>query len=176
MIGAPLPGSLVPHVRTRRLLLREPRLTDFSAFAANAEDPEAWPIDRDRVTSTREAWRRFHAAAGSWLLHGMGWWIVEANELGGVGVVGVFRRETGPDIEMGWSIYRRHWNKGFASEAARAALDFAVETLAADRVIAYVAKENRASMRVATKIGMLFQGEAAFYGDPSSLYVFERRT
>jgi len=61
-----------------------------------------------------------------------------------------------------------------SSEAARAALEFAVNTLGADRVIAHVAKSNAASARVATKIGMRGRGEAEFYGETALLYVFER--
>jgi RimJ/RimL family protein N-acetyltransferase len=171
-----VPGSLVPRVETARLLLREPRLAEFGAFAANAADPVACANSGAPVMDAREAWRRFHAAAGHWLLQGMGWWSVEEKELGAIGHVGVFRRELGPDIEMGWSIYRQHWNNGYAWEAARAALEYAVSALGADRVVAYIAQENAASVRVATKIGMRLQGEVQWYGEPGWRYVFERRS
>jgi RimJ/RimL family protein N-acetyltransferase len=121
----------------------------------------------------RDAWRRFHTAAGYWLLQGMGWWMVEEKQFGAIGSVGVFRRELAADIEIGWSIYRQHWNRGYATEAARAALEFAVSTLRAERVVAYMAKNNVASARVATKIGMNGRGEADFYGEPAMVYVFE---
>jgi RimJ/RimL family protein N-acetyltransferase len=106
----------------------------------------------------------------------MGWWVVEEKELGAVGLVGVFRRECSADIEMGWSIYPQHWNKGYASEAARAARDFAVGALGADRLVAHIAKQNAASVRVALKIGMHLEGEASFYGELDWLYAFERRS
>ena len=173
-VGDSVPGSLVPVLKTARLLLREPRLADFEAVAANAMDPAAWANSGGSIMSEREAWQRFHAAAGHWLLQGMGWWVVEEKELGAVGQVGVFRRELGPDIEIGWSIYRHHWNKGYASEAALATLEYAMSALGAERVVAYVAKGNAASMRVASKIGMHRQGEAVFYGEPNWLDVFER--
>jgi RimJ/RimL family protein N-acetyltransferase len=124
--------------------------------------------------SAREAWRQFHAGAGYWLLQGIGWWVVEERKLGAIGGVGLFRRELAPDIEMGWSIYRQFWNRGYATEAARAALDFAVSTLRASRVIAHMAKSNIASARVATKIGMRGPREAQLYGEAALLYVFER--
>ena len=41
-------------------------------------------------------------------------------------------------------------------------------------MVAYIAKENEASVRVAAKIGMHRRGETMFYGAPSWLYVFER--
>jgi RimJ/RimL family protein N-acetyltransferase len=174
--GSSTPHFLVPRVETARLRLREPRLADFEAFAANAADPAAWGSSGVSAMNASDAWRRFHAAAGHWLLQGMGWWVVEEKELGGVGTVGVFRRESGPDIEMGWSTYRAHWNKGYASEAARAALEHAVTAFGADRVTAYIAKGNEASVRVAAKIGMQCRGETLFYGAPNWLYVFERES
>ncbi len=57
------------------------------------------------------------------------------------------------------------------SEAAAAALDFALGTFGADRVNACMSRSNLASARVATKIGMQFQGETDFYGESSWLYV-----
>jgi RimJ/RimL family protein N-acetyltransferase len=169
-----IPPSQVPRVATARLFLREPRLTDFDAFAANAADPLAAANSGSPAVDAREAWRRFHGAAGHWLLQGMGWWVVEERAGGAVGMVGVFRRERGPDIEMGWSIYRAHWNKGYASEAAGAALRFAVDSRGAERVIAHIDRSNVASSRVAAKIGMHLVGEAAFYTDTAHLYAFER--
>jgi RimJ/RimL family protein N-acetyltransferase len=164
----------VPRLATARLLLREPRRGDFEAFAADVADPAARahiapPMDR------RAAWGSFLAQAGYWLLEGTGWWTVEEKDLGWVGSVGVFRRETGPALEIGWFIHRAHWNKGYASEAARAALDWAVSALGARRVIAHIAKANAASIKVATKIGMRLEGEGDFYGEVDWLYVFEAR-
>jgi RimJ/RimL family protein N-acetyltransferase len=167
------PPALIPRIATARLVLREPRLTDFAAFAADAADPVASAAGQRPVLDARQAWRWLHAAAGHWLLQGMGWWVLEEKDLGAVGMVGVFRRELGPNIEMGWSIYRPHWNKGYASEAARPALDFARTALGADRVIAHVAPSNFPSARVATKIGMHLQGEVPFYGEQALLFAVE---
>lgn len=161
----------IPRIQTPRLLLREPRLADFEVFAADAADPLArahigGPQDR------REAWRRLHISAGGWVLQGMGWWTVEALGGGPVGSVGVFRRETGPEVEIGWIIHRSSWGKGYATEAARAALRHAVEVWGIRRVTAYIPKENAASVAVATKIGMHAEGEAELYGEWDLLYAW----
>ena len=161
----------IPRIQTARLLLREPRLADFEVFAADAADPLArahlgGPQDR------REAWRRLHISAGGWVLQGMGWWTVEALGGGPVGSVGVFRRETGPEVEIGWIIHRSSWGRGYASEAAGAALRHAVEVWGIKRVIAYIPKGNAASVAVATKIGMHAEGEAEFYGERDLLFAW----
>jgi RimJ/RimL family protein N-acetyltransferase len=155
---------MIPRLTTPRLLLREPRLDDFERFATDAADAMAHeqtggPIDR------REAWRRFHAAAGHWILEGIGWWTIEERSRGAIGMIGLFHRETGPEVEIGWTIHRANWNRGFASEAARAALDFAVTTVGIPRVIANIAKGHEASMKVATNAGMRLEGDVDFYGE-----------
>jgi len=159
----------IPRLRTSRLWLREPRLGDFPDFAAERADAiSAQYVGGavDRVT----AWRAFLAGPGSWLLHCAGWWAVEEIAAGkSIGEVGVFRREA-PDLEIGWRIYRHSWRKGYASEAAAAALASAKERFAGERVIAYIAKDNIASIRVAEKIGMRRCGEVTFMGQLDWLY------
>jgi RimJ/RimL family protein N-acetyltransferase len=164
---------LVPRLKTARLLLREPRIEDFERFAANVADPLA-RFHIGGALTRRDAWRHFHAMAGNWMTQGMGWWAVEEPTLGVVGYVGVFRRETVPEHEIGWSIDREHWGKGFAAEAARAALDFTVATRDAERIVAYVGTKNEQSVSVATKIGMRLEAEVTFYDAPHFLYVFTR--
>src|SRR4051794_24636696 len=142
-MSAPDPDAFhpppIPRIATARLLLREPRLADFEAYAANLADPLA-TLHMGAVTTPREAFRRLHSSAGYWLLQGMGWWTVEEPTLGWIGSVGVFRRETGPELEIGWFIQRAQWGRGYASEAARAALDHAVRAWRAERIIAHIAK------------------------------------
>lgn len=160
---------VIPRLSTARLVLREPRLADFDGYAANASDPLA----REYVEGAldrREAFRRFAGLSGYWVLQGTGWWVVEQRDLGrAVGMVGVYQRETQPamhaELEIGWAIYRAYWGQGFATEAARAALEFAVTTPGARRVIAHVDRNNAPSLVVAGKLGMQCEGEVDFYGE-----------
>jgi len=163
----------VPRLATARLVLREPRFADYERFLTNAEDPLArahigGPLDR------RNAWRYFLAMAGAWVIHRMGWWTVEEPSLGAVGQVGVFRRELDPALEIGWSIDRPYWGRGFAPEAASAALEFALGTYGDDRVVAYVGTTNPQSCAVAEKIGMRREREVQFVDAPHWLYVAGR--
>jgi RimJ/RimL family protein N-acetyltransferase len=164
---------MIPRLTTARLLLREPRVSDFDEFARNGADASA-RVHSGGTIDARDAWRRFHAGIGYWFSLGMGWWMVEKQGLAAIGSVGVFRSGPVSQIEIGWSIYRQHWNNGYATEAARAALDFALGTLATDRVVAHIVKMNVASVRVATKIGMRCEGTSDVYGETDWLYVRER--
>ena len=82
-------AHIVPRLTTARLLLREPRLSDFDEFAENGADAIA-RVHSGGTIEARDAWRRFHAGIGYWLSLGMGWWMVEKQGLTAVGSVGVF--------------------------------------------------------------------------------------
>ncbi|MCC7072507.1 MAG: GNAT family N-acetyltransferase [Deltaproteobacteria bacterium] len=170
MSSSPPPALVtIPRVRSARLLLREPRLADFEAAAHNDVDPAARQFMGGAV-DRRESFRRFLLGAGGWVVQGMGWWTIEAEGGEPVGTVGVFRRESRPDLEMGWMIHQAHWGKGYAPEAGRAALEHAFRNYGVDRVIAFIAKGNAPSIRVAEKLGMRCLGEADFYGEVDWLY------
>jgi RimJ/RimL family protein N-acetyltransferase len=155
---------LVPRVHTARLLLREFRASDFDAYAGNVADPEVTRFISG-ATDRRTAWRLFSTGAAGWILHGKGWWIVEVAETGeAIGTAGAFVREGKPDIELGWSLYRRFWGHGYATEAAKAALDFAFDRHHARRVIAHISPGNAASVRVSQKLGMIYETDVDLYG------------
>lgn len=119
--------------------------------------------------------------AGGWLLNRAGWWAIELRETRAmVGVVGAFFRETSlpvspdSDLELGWSVFRAHWRKGIASEAARAALLHGLSAHPARRAIAHVASANAASVGVTRALGMQRLGPTDFYGEPVELFAVDR--
>jgi RimJ/RimL family protein N-acetyltransferase len=170
---APLTVS-IPRIATDRLLLREFRMADFDAYAENLADPEATKF-LSGVSDRRTAWRLFSSGAGSWVLNGKGWWALELRETGEVvGTVGAFVRETAPDVELGWTLYRRFWRRGYASEAAKAALQYSLDVYGASRVIAHITPANTASIGVSLKLGMTDEGEVDFYGERISRYALHR--
>lgn len=172
---SPAPLLSIPRLTTARLLLRELQMRDFDAYAANLTDPVATkfmagPCDR------RAAWRSFASQTGSWFLNGGGWWALEQREGGAVvGTVGAFFRENNPTlVELGWSLYPAHWGRGFATEAAAAALQYALDAHGARRVVAHIAAENVASIAVSKHLGMKYAADVDFYGAPIGQYVFTR--
>jgi RimJ/RimL family protein N-acetyltransferase len=81
------------------------------------------------------------------------------------------------ELEIGWTLIRKFWNQGYATEAAAACRDHAFDELGRDRVISLIAQENVASIRVAEKIGESLEqrdigGEA--FKLPVDLYSLER--
>jgi RimJ/RimL family protein N-acetyltransferase len=95
-----------------------------------------------------------------WAEHGFGLWAVQELEGSGkpLGFCGLaipsFLPEVLPAVEVGWRLRRDAWGRGYAAEAAQAALAWGWEDLGLEQVIAIVDPRNDASLRVAEKLGM----------------------
>lgn len=142
---------------SERLFLRHLHITDDQALDLVFGDPEVMyygPGAQNRQW-VRE-WLR--GCLESYQTAGFGMWgIVEKSSRSVMGCCG-FRRLRTPDgpaeIELGYRLARRYWGRGYATEAARAALDYGFKTLCLPRLIAVIDPRNVASLRVAEKIGM----------------------
>ena len=165
-----------PILKTERLLLRpfgQEDLDDYAALYADREvvrhlagGPEPW--DRSR------SWRHLAFVRGHWLLKGTGVWAIEHRESGAfVGSTGFWEPEGWPGFELAWALARRFWGQGFATEAARAALDHAFAVWRKDRVISLVHPKNRASIRVAERLGQSLLGRIRHAGREMLLFGIE---
>jgi ribosomal-protein-alanine N-acetyltransferase len=85
---------------------------------------------------------------------------------------GVFA-QTG-DIELGYTLRRDRWRRGYASEAARACLDAGLAHLDVARIVAVVDEENLRSSRVAERIGMSLADTVELHGRPHRLFELRR--
>ena len=147
-----------PTVRTPRLLLRSWRDEDLAPFAAMNADPsvmEFFPRPLERAESDAAVARiREHFDR-----NGFGLWAVEvpgaADFIGFVGLaVPRFEAHFTPCVEIGWRLVREHWGHGYATEAARAVLDFAFLELHLEEVVSFTAEVNSRSRAVMERIGM----------------------
>ena len=164
----------IPTLETQRLRLRPFRERDLDDYAALHADPEVMrPIGEtwDRARSAR------HLAfqLGHWQLWGSGTWAVEHQETGAfLGKIGFSEPEGWPGCELAWMLARRWWGHGFATEGARAALSYALSVLKRDRVISLIDPENRASIRVAERIGERLLGRVDHWGSEMLCYGVDR--
>lgn len=152
-------------LETNRLILRELTPDDLHRLHPMLSDPDAmqhyphpFSLDETRAWISRNLER--YAADG------FGLWAVIRREdgafLGDCGIT--MQRIMGrPVPEIGYHIGREFTCCGYASEAARACLEYAFDTLGFDRVYCYMKHTNAASRRVAEKIGMAFETQ---YDDP----------
>jgi ribosomal-protein-alanine N-acetyltransferase len=157
MSRAPAAG-LPRELRTRRLRLRRWLPADREPFAALNADPrvtEFLPSPLAREASDALAGRiESHFAA-----HGFGLWAVEAPGvaafLGFTGLsIPAFQSHFTPCVEIGWRLAAPFQGRGYATEAARAALGFGFQQLRLDEVVSFAAAGNLRSRRVMEKLGM----------------------
>ena len=150
--------TAIPELRSERLVLRAWRDDDRAAFAALNADPavmEFFPSMLSRAESDAMVDRiRQHFDA-----HGLGLWAVEvpgeAAFIGYVGLVHVpFAAPFTPAVEVGWRIAAAHWGRGYATEAARTALDFGFDRVALGEIVSMTVPANLRSQRVMQKLGM----------------------
>ena len=84
-------------------------------------------------------------------------------------------RDTSRDsFYSGWTVFRKHWRQGIATEAARAASAYAFERHGVDHVIAHIDPKNLPSVRVSERLGMRYEGEVDFYTEKTGRYVLAR--
>jgi RimJ/RimL family protein N-acetyltransferase len=150
----------IPTLVTARLRLRAPRKSDLDDYAAMFADPAvARYLSGGRTWDRDRSWRHLAFLVGHWQLGGTGTWAVENREtrvfLGTVGFTGP---DGWPGFELAWFLARRWWGQGYATEGARAALAYAFTVLGEDRVISLIHPGNRASIRVAERIGETLLG------------------
>ena len=162
-------------IRTDRLLLRRSVPEDAETISSYRSDPnvnaqQGW--DRTDVDSVRadivEMSRRSPGEPGGWVQY-----TVEDRESGRVvGDVGLSLADGEPNvIKVGYTIAPEFQGSGFATEAIRALVDYAFDTLGADAVRAHASALNTPSIRVAEKVGMRLiekrayrDGDEVWYG------------
>lgn len=163
---------MIPTIETERLLLREFKQSDIDAYTAICADPEVVKFLSSGVPMNREeAWRHMAMILGHWQLRGYGLWAVEEKETGSlVGRVGLLNPEDWPGLELAWTLARAQWHRGFATEAAHAALDYAFRVVKADHIISLIHVENLASVKVAERIGERLERTIPFKSRKFSVY------
>ena len=161
---------------TDRLILRMPRQSDFDAYAEMCGDAEGMQYIGDGKPLDRPmAWRNMATMAGHWLLRGYGMWAVEERATGEyVGRIGLWMPEGWPAIELGWGLRRQFWGRGYATEAARAALRYAFTEMNLPHVISQIHPDNAASIRVALRLGESLHDKGELFGRPVLVYRITR--
>jgi len=147
------------RLETDRLLLRKPELSDFEALCEMMSDEETARFIGG-VQEPALVWRALCGIVGHWELRGYGFFsVIEKQSNMWVGRIGPWYPHGWPQPEIGWSLNRSTWRKGYASEAAVACMDHVVDDLEWDSIIHLIDKDNLGSQGVARKIGSKNTGQ-----------------
>ena len=173
-----------PEFETQRLRLRRWRKTDLKPFAALNADPDVMEHFPSVMTEADTA-RMIGRIEDHFQKHGFGLWAVEHGASGDlVGFTGLavpnFEAEFMPAVEVGWRLGKEHWGNGYATEAARAALDFGFAKAGLDEIVSFTIPANTHSTMVMERIGMTHDAVDDFYhpslpeGSPQQRHVLYR--
>lgn len=162
----------IPIIKTERLILREFRESDLDAYYQMCSDQEVMRyIGTGKVLSRAESWRSMASVIGHWYFRGYGLWAVEEQKSGEmIGRIGCWKPEGWIGLEVGWSLRRDFWGYGFATEAGKASMDFAFTKLQQSHVISLIRPDNKASIKVAEKLGEKLEGEIEVLGTKAVIY------
>lgn len=145
-------------IETDRLILRPPLMEDFERWAELMADPVAARYVGG-VQARSLAWRGLMAMAGAWSLTGVAMFsVIEKSTGRWVGRLGPWQPDGWPGTEVGWSLHPDAQGKGYATEGARAAIDYAFDVLGWSDVIHCIDPDNIASQKVAQRLGSNLRG------------------
>jgi RimJ/RimL family protein N-acetyltransferase len=146
------------QIETERLVMRPTQAQDLDGWAELMADPEASRFIGGPVPRAA-AWRGMMAMAGAWSLQGFGMFsMIEKTSGRWIGRTGPWQPEGWPGTEVGWGVLPSVQGRGYAHEAAVAAIDWAFDTLGWDEVIHCIDPANTPSQRLAERLGSANRG------------------
>lgn len=149
-----------PKIQTDRLMLRRPQTSDLDPYTAYCRSGRTIHVGGPH--DTVEAFNKLAAIIGHWQLRGFGRYVfVETASGRPIGHVGALQMDTDWPPEMTWSIWQgSDEGKGYAMEASRAYCKHAATALGFSMMAARIVAQNRASIRLAKKLGGVFDGQS----------------
>ena len=160
---------MIPTLTTARLTLRAPRIADFADYSAFLASPRSKGVDGP--LDLKGAWAYFTHDSACWHLLGHGALMMERRDTGVLaGSISVNGGPMFDEVELGWMTYDGHTNAGFATEAAAAVRDWALNERGLATLVSYVGVDNAPSRRVAEKLGAVIDGVVRQQGPQTLTY------
>ncbi len=158
--------SMYKPLETGRLILRRWQAEDRDGFSGLNADPKVAEF-LPNILSREESDAMADRIDAHFETHGYGLYAMQLKESGAfIGFTGLshvgFEAPFTPAVEIGWRIAAAHWGKGYVPEAAGAVMRHAFEHLKMTRLVSFTVPDNRRSVRVMEKIGMVRVVEGDF--------------
>lgn len=146
------------QLETARLILRPPQREDYEPWLAFGADEEVMR-HLGGVMPPALVWRSICTMAGGWVIDGFSMFSVIEKATGRwIGRMGPWRPEGWPGTEVGWSLVKDAWGKGYATEGATVCIDWAFDHLGWTDVIHSIDLDNTASQQLAQRLGSRNRG------------------
>jgi ribosomal-protein-alanine N-acetyltransferase len=164
-----------PVATTTRLELGEFTPVDAGFIVRLLNDPDWIRFIGDRNVRSEDDARRYleHGPIALYTKHGFGLWRIARRSDGmPIGMCGLIKRDTLPDVDIGFALLPAFRGQGYAAEAASATLGLAARRFGLTRVVAIASPDNEPSRRVLERLGMTCEGPTpgANPDDPTVLY------
>ena len=167
----------IPTLHTDRLTLRAPRMADVDPFTSFLQSDRAHFVGGGTHRTAYDCTRAFGHIAGLWVLRGFGSFILTLKDGTPIGAAGPWFPKTWPEPEFAWSLWQaRHEGQGYVTEAMTTLRDWTFATTGLSTLVSYIDPENRASQKVAQRLGGVIDPNATPPDDdPAVIYRFHPR-
>lgn len=160
-------------IKTSRLRLRPLDLEDLDEFVALHADPEVTQFIRPFGRAAAE--ERLRRNEDEWQQRGHGLLAVRHLESGAfLGRCGLKHWPQFDETELGWALRREAWGHGYATEAARACVEWGFSEFEVPYLTGMINPDNLRSVRVAERLGMVPLRDDVLLGDPVVVYALDR--
>lgn len=158
-------------IETERLYLRELNVNDAKSFYQLNLDEEVMKYTGEGAFENIEESRKFLENYDQYKKYGIGRWaVINKKNEEFLGWCGLKFTEKLNEYDIGYRFFRKHWNKGYATESAKACLDFGLNEFKMTEIIGRAMKDNLASIRVLEKIGLVYDRDFDFEGSQGVIF------
>lgn len=158
-------------LETPRFYLREMTPDDADAAFLLNSDPDVIKYTGDPPFESTEAARRFLNHYPDYKNNGFGRWAVIDKQTGEyTGWCGLKLLKDLNQVDLGYRFYKKHWNKGYATETGKACIHYGFEVLSLNEIVGRAMKENNASIKVLEKCGMQYWKDEDFDKHLAAVY------
>jgi ribosomal-protein-alanine N-acetyltransferase len=160
-------------IRTPRLTLRNFDVMDAGDMFEMNHDPDVIRYTGDDPFESVEAAKKFIVGYDAYKRTGCGRWTVllEGKYAGWCGLN--FNHDI-KETDLGFRFLKKYWNKGIATEAARACVEYGFSELGLNKIIGRAMEENVGSIHVLQKVGMKFEKEFEAHGGTCVQYAIQK--
>ena len=159
-------------LETTRLFLRELTVEDAQNLFRLNNDPDVIKYTGDTSFTSVENAKSFLISYDHYAQHGFGRWAVQTklnSEF--IGWSGLKYTPELDEFDIGFRFLKNHWNKGYATEAAKACLQLGFSKYKLNEIVGRALVDNKASIRVLTKLGLKYLEDRKQGNEVEKIYV-----
>jgi len=163
-------------LETSRLYLREITIDDAETAYQLNSDPEVIKFTGDESFESIDDARNFLEKYDHYKKYGFGRWaVINKTNDEFLGWCGLKYTVEFDEFDIGFRLFKKNWNKGFTTEAAKACLDLGFSKFKMETIVGRAMKANIASIKVLEKIGLVYYKDYDFDGQAGVIYKIENK-